>query len=297
MVTKVFSDHYFRHGLCSIPQYGRRVVKIPDINLSWIRQNILVPYRSSYVLQVLNSLLYLRLSSLSKRERDMAAHEQALLSDQVSAMDITPSPMSSNDIFGSSCSSSVGGGGSLGQANSEKGEIKQQKRIQCLIHGDETNIDEDMWRLLRLWREVRQEEDELIKGSGSREKHKVRSSSFPRNGPRLQLLLKSDESYLQVRPGVRVFDEYEDVPEGKEAPPAPILASFPSHPPQYHRQEPEALHNALASESSPMVESSPMMMAAHESTMSDLEDTFMDLTTNEYAVIDLPDIEGLRIQE
>ncbi|KAI8350257.1 hypothetical protein B0O80DRAFT_500850 [Mortierella sp. GBAus27b] len=248
---RVFSDDYYSRGLRLFPQCGVKAVYIPDIDYYWVGQNILVPYQSSYVLQVLNSLLYLRLSSLSRKEGKMAEYEQNMLLERISAMEITPSNNNANDCdcdnhnnantcanSSTSLSTSKSSGDIIVYHTQEafEMEVQQQSQVQCLIHGDGTNIDQDMWRLFDLWRTLHKEEENLFSAWGQ-ERGQVRAS-FPKDGPRLKLMLKSGESYVQIRPDVKVFDEYEDIPEGAEAPICPLLTALPSHQYQMEQQLP-----------------------------------------------------------
>jgi hypothetical protein len=285
---KVFSDYYYCRGLRLFPQCGVKAVFIPDIDYHWVRQNILVPYQSSYVLHVLNSLLYLRLSSLSRKEGKMAEYEQNMLLERISAMEITSSNIA-NDCdcdcdnhniantyanYSTPLSTSKSSGDILVHQTQEafEMEVQQQRQVQCLIHGDETNIDQDMWRLFGLWKNLHKEEENLFSAWGQ-ERGQVRAS-FPNDGPRLKLMLKSGGSYVQSRPDVKVFDEYEDIPEGAEAPICPLLTTLPLH--QYQMEQ---------------------LPCPQWNTGSSGQATGGDHAQGTSTVIELPDIAHLRIQE
>ncbi|KAG0350779.1 hypothetical protein BGZ54_003644, partial [Gamsiella multidivaricata] len=241
-MPKVFSDHYFLHGLRLDRRYEFRVVYISDIDYQWVELNILCPYRSSYLHHILNALLYLRLSSLERRQQDITEHEQATVLERVSILNIS---MPSNSLNRPSHS--------LTLDQQYQREIARQKRVQCLVHGDDTNIDQDMWRLYHLCHEVRAEENNWINQYGH-DRNLIRRA-FPVNNPRLQLMLRSDGHYLRIRPDVELFSEYHEVPEGEASPPSPILSLMP---PQYNSSGPE---QASTSSSSPCLASSLLCLS------------------------------------
>ncbi|KAF8939899.1 hypothetical protein EDD21DRAFT_349342 [Dissophora ornata] len=283
-MPEVFSEHYFQQGLRLIPAYGSRVVYIPDIIDTWVQSNILPPYRSNYILQLLNSLLYLRFSSRTGRQKNMTDHEQGMVFERVAALDI----------------SSASTGATL--LTPFQQEVLRQKRIQCLIHGDETNIDEDMWRLYELWKKLALNEKNLMEICGH-PREAIRMP-FPEDGPRLQLMLKNDERYLQAKKDIMVFDQWYEVPDGHTAPPSPILAATPVA---------QQASGGLSASSSSMTVEDACLRWTQEVLQEEQRKTGGQSELGQhkygavasggageesgYSIIALPDIEGLKIQE
>ncbi|KAF9909392.1 hypothetical protein BX616_011202 [Lobosporangium transversale] len=186
------------------------IVRIPDITREWVLANVLPQYLSSYVLRVLNSLLYVRCLSNTCRQSRLAQYEQETLVERISSLNITlTSQRSSNDQLAFTSS-----------------------RLHCLIHGDDTNIDEDMWRLYKLYRDLYKYENHLEEEQSMSSIHEIRAP-FPQAEPQLQLMLKDNKAYLQSKPEVKPFDKYRTVSDDQVGPPVPILAPWSYTIPQY----------------------------------------------------------------
>ncbi|KAG0317149.1 hypothetical protein BGZ99_006463 [Dissophora globulifera] len=208
-MSDVFSAIYFDVGLRLHPTYGIMGVFIPDITFSWVMNYIKAPYRSTYVLQVLNSLLYLRFSTPEMRQRNISDNEENVVLERVSDLNISTEALASIPPTTAQ--------------DPRRLLVMQQLNVQCLFLSDDTNIDEDMWRLYALWKKMREDESDTM-DLYTLPKCSVRKP-FPQDRPKLQLILKDADRYLEAKSSVDVFYQWYEVPEGNPSPPSPILAS------------------------------------------------------------------------
>ncbi|KAI1312996.1 hypothetical protein EDD11_002774 [Mortierella claussenii] len=315
-MPQVFTENYFERGLRMDPHSCSWVVHIDDISADWVHANVMHPYKSSYILRVLNSLLFLRLLSISDRERLIAAYEQTLMLQRVSNLSI--STMDEDIPLGESSQQQqqqheeqLSDQPHLYTSRMSLSEIWRQKQTQCLIHGDSTNIDEDMWRLYGLYEELFEYESKL-KDRYTQEWriHGCVRESFPHSRPQLQLMLKCGDRYLRTKAGIAPFDQYGDIPKGQKAPPSPILGSLdPSQcsSAQMRIQSEESVAMAAArsvDEACQQWAERVTREGSHGATMNDQTTPSVMSTVSQpeqeastYSILDLPDIKALSIQE
>ncbi|KAF9345784.1 hypothetical protein BGX26_002738 [Mortierella sp. AD094] len=288
---RVFQPNYFDEGLRLDPECRSLVVYISDINSDWVKWFIAHPYQSNYVLRVLNSLLHLRFQTTTSRETKIAEYDQAEVLKGVSDMDLCMPSQEGEDDESTSLSQEE-------QIKLQRQKvITQQQQVQRLVHGTDTNIDQDMWRLYEVYKELHDYEDETSRQaltSVDNIKRCVVRSNLPKS-PRLQLMLRNDETYLQPKEGVKMFDEYREVPEGSRAPPSPILSALPQPrlpppPPQQCQSEQSQSVEDVCLRWAQRVLQDEQESEATGSVASHSEDS-------SYHVIDLPDIDRLRISD
>ncbi|KAF9200851.1 hypothetical protein BGZ49_008915 [Haplosporangium sp. Z 27] len=224
---EVFKEEYFEHGLRMDPEARSLVVYIPDIDYDWVMRYISFPFRSGYIVRVLDSLLNIRSQPTVLLQKRIAEFEHAQALEKVLAMDINMDvSMDQREQTDQDFLSRM----SDRAPKLTLEETTRQKRIQCLVHGTETNIDQDMWRLHALYRGLlRYEEKEIQRSKEIRDKrYHLHRSRLPKS-LQLQLMIRNDGSYLERKEGVRDFDKYFYVMPGEKGPQSPIISALP-HP-------------------------------------------------------------------
>ncbi|KAF9093230.1 hypothetical protein BGX27_001648 [Mortierella sp. AM989] len=267
----VFTPRYFEDGLRMDPECNSLVVYISDIDFNWVNIYITHPYRSSYVFRLLNALLNLGFQSPASRASKIAAHEQAAILKRVAELDLSNQswPLSQEE-----------------QLELQKQNMTtQQKQIQRLIHGNDTNIDQDLWRLYGIYKSLFRQESEAYEHNMDMIENSayIMRMHLPKH-PRLQLMLRNDEKYLESKSGIRAFDKYEDVPEGQASPQSPILSALPQ--PKMQHVQPQSIEEIC-------------LQWTQRATTSEEDEIAEESNTrqSEYHIIDLPDIDSLQIKD